>query len=164
MSAWIVSKRHIDVLVAGVLEAGGFRHRGKFITVIEDDGVYDGEAECMTANEVGRLLWSENHKSINARYNERTRTPNYLYAMPTQYADMVEEGGSILSEDGYWVHNTRKNLRVSPGVLAKQLACYDYQSCEHEGYYKSRAFSVVLSLSRALLGKVEGYDAAEWGV
>lgn len=149
MSAWIVSKRHIDVLVAGVLLNGGFRHRGKFVPVVADGEEYEGPNECMDASSLGEMLWRENHKSINWRYNSRERTPVYIYKEPKTYVGWDET----------WKHPT-----VEPAVLAKQVSCYDYQSCEHPTYYRSRAYSVVLSLAEHLLGKVEGYEDAPWGI
>lgn len=156
MSAWIVSKAHIDVLVAGVLEQGGFQHRGKFISVVGDDDVYDGEAECIDATELGELLWRENHKSINYRYGTRERTPSYVYRAPEKHQTTSKTWGSTKYLD--------EQTRVDSGVLAKQVACYDYQTCEHQTYYRSRAYSVVCALSRALVSKVEGYEDAPWGV
>ena len=50
MSAWIVNRKHIDVLVAGVLEQGGFRHHSKYITVVSDGFEYMGKNECMEAS------------------------------------------------------------------------------------------------------------------
>jgi len=153
MSAWIVSKHHIDVLVAGVLENGGFRHRGQHVKVLAPDEVYEGSKAqwVMDANELGEMLWRENHKSINYRYGQRERTPDYLYRTPKAYQ----------VQDLSW---SPVRTIVDPAILAKQVSCYDYQSCEHEGYYKSRAYSVMLSLAEHMLGKVEGYEDAPWGV
>ena len=66
--------------------------------------------------------------------------------------------------EGVWQLNTRLRLTVDQGVLAKQVSCYDYQSCEHDTYYASRAYSVMCSLATSLLSAVEGYESAPWGV
>lgn len=57
MSAWIVSKGHIDVLVNGLAAYG-------LITPVD-------------MNAVGQELWAENHASVNYRYDESTPTPHY---------------------------------------------------------------------------------------
>ena len=52
MSAWIVSKGHIDVLVNGLLQHG----------LISPKEIA----------QTGQLLWRENHLSVNDRYAETT--------------------------------------------------------------------------------------------
>ena len=143
MSAWIVSKKHIDVLVAGLIEAGGYRHRGTWVTVTEEN-----------ASEVGQMLWRENHKSINYRYNERQRTPAYTFELPKEYAQV--------SPDKFQVG--RLCITVEPGVLGKQVSCYNYQTCEHAAYYRSRAYRCVCSIAENLIRQVPGYNEAAWGV
>lgn len=61
MSAWIVTKAHIDALVHAL-----------------------GKREMLeaTLDETGQMLWHENHLSVNYRYNEQTPTPTYVYAAP----------------------------------------------------------------------------------
>jgi len=57
MSAFIVASGHIDVLINAAAQYGAL----------------DGK----DPRELGQMLWRENHRSVNARYGERTRTPNY---------------------------------------------------------------------------------------
>lgn len=59
MSAWIVSKGHVDCLVQSLAMEG-------IISFNEADAV-------------GQDLWRENHRSINYRYDERRRTPKYAF-------------------------------------------------------------------------------------
>jgi len=61
MSAWIVSKAHVDVLVHALSSRG--------LLLISPD-------------EAGQILWRENHTSVNYRYREHTRTPSYTYTEP----------------------------------------------------------------------------------
>lgn len=83
MSAWIVSKKHIDVLVAALVE--------------------EQVIKLADADETGRILWRENHKSVNARYAEKTRAPAYTFE-----------------------HESTSNV-----VVLKSIHCYEYQTCEH---------------------------------
>ena len=145
MSAWTVSKTHIDVLVRGLIEAGGYHHRGVWVDVGEDN-----------ASEVGQMLWRENFRSVNYRYNERKSTPPYSYKTPEKFITT-----SQLWENVKWLE---EQSHIDRALLAKQLHCYNYQSCEHEAYYKSRAYSAVLYLGYRAASHVEGYDEAEWGV
>lgn len=71
MSAWMVSKNHIDVLVEGAIRLG---------LVAPAD-----------ATKTGRMLWRANRKSIRARYGasrydtpETYDNPTYFYAEPRE--------------------------------------------------------------------------------
>jgi len=57
MSAWIVEKAHIDVLIAAA--------RQYKLAGVEDELL------------VGQMLWRENHRSVNHRYSENEATPRY---------------------------------------------------------------------------------------
>lgn len=61
MSAWIVSKGHIDALVQSL--------------------VVEGLVPMDKALEVGQMLWHENHLSIQARYGDEPNTPDYTPEM-----------------------------------------------------------------------------------
>lgn len=61
MSAWIVSKAHIDVLVTGLVRS----------EVVASEG--------LTPDQLGQALWEENHRSVNYRYGEDTPTPEYRH-------------------------------------------------------------------------------------
>lgn len=128
MSAWTVSKVHIDIMVWALIRQGGFYHRGQEIDVNE-----------YTADEIGRMLWTENFKSVNYRYDERKRTPPYVYAAP-RFAEFTE-----------------------PGFIAKQVACYEYQTCEHKGWPSSKAYSACSGIARYCMRQISD-DDAEWGV
>ena len=49
-------------------------------------------------------------------------------------------------------------------VLAKQVDCYAYQSCEHDGWEKSQAHEMCESIKYHLLNNHPDYDAAPWGI
>lgn len=104
MSAWIVERGHIDVLVAAGV---GYQ----VIPVTDAVGT-------------GARLWRENHESVNFRYREDESTPAY----------------------GPAPHPTE---RLHPVAVLKALDCYDYQSCEHDGWASSAAaeFTTLLRLA-----------------
>jgi hypothetical protein len=121
VSAWIVSKTHIDALVQALIEAD----------LIEAD----------KATATGKMLWRENHKSINARYGASPRTPAYTYT--------PLEGRAF----------------DAPAVIQSAAVCYDYQTCEHEGYRSSKARLFVLALA-GMVKDSERHDGLKgpWGV
>jgi hypothetical protein len=124
MSAWIVTKAHIDVLV----HALGVRE------LFPDD---------MTPDEVGRLLWQENHNSVNYRYDETEPCPEYVYTAPPSEWDLNE--------------------------VMTEVSCYEYQTCEHPGWNPSVAHLLMTQLRRALLAAGASHDESRdrgtpWGV
>jgi hypothetical protein len=80
-------------------------------------------------------LWRENHRSVNARYGERTRTPQYTYRRP---------GGDIGCYG--WA------------AIDMLVHCYDYQTCEHATYEQSRAFGWIQQLKDSLHAKAPCYQ------
>src|SRR5690348_7047317 len=61
MSAWIVSKAHVDVLVYAMA-------RRELLEV--------------TTDQAGAILWGENYRSVNYRYRETAETPAYAFTEP----------------------------------------------------------------------------------
>ena len=59
MSAWTVSKKHIDLLV----------------TLAAQEELLGGKTE----TEFGQILWDENYRSVNYRYSEQTPSPHYEF-------------------------------------------------------------------------------------
>lgn len=59
MSAWIVTREHVAVLVNALSQFG-----------VEAGGSLES---------VGQLLWHECHLSVNYRYDEHTPTPGYVH-------------------------------------------------------------------------------------
>lgn len=121
MSAWIVSQAHIDCLVQSLINEG----------IVERDD----------ATKVGKELWRENHRSVNYRYGERTRTPNYVF-----------QGTSA---------------PLDAAIVYKQVACYEYQTCERSDWEKSVSFRLTQLLRERLLGHLgltqeEFYNDPRW--
>lgn len=122
MSAWIVSKKHIDALVTAAVE-----HR-----LVKDT------PEARDA--AGLMLWRENHRSVNARYGESTRTPSYSF--------------------------TRRE--EAPVTVVKSIGCYEYQTCEHDGWTRSKARRLCVELKARVADEIvsatDAYNAAPWGL
>ncbi|HEX9337733.1 MAG TPA: hypothetical protein VF892_17690 [Pseudonocardiaceae bacterium] len=108
MSAFIVGKEHIDALVSAGVQLG-------LITAVD-------------ATQTGVLLWQENHHSVNHRYGEHTRPPDY-------HADLTTDA-------------------LHPIAVLRVLACYEYQSCEHPGWPRGDAYRWCQRLRRAALARL----------
>ncbi len=55
-------------------------------------------------------------------------------------------------------------FRPSPGGLAKQLDCYEYQCCELPDWEGSEAKEIVDRARRLILRGLEDYEQAAWGI
>lgn len=135
MSAWLVSRRHIDALVTAATTAQ----------------FYNRELEQITAepDALGRLLWGECLKSVSARY---PRDGDGEWPGPA---------GLTRAEIAGYTHTP---LTFDPVTLLKALDCYEYQSCEHDGWRTSTAREVCQSLRRYLIATLPGYHNAPWGL
>lgn len=124
MSAWVVSKAHINAMVRYGL---GARRR----SCGELTWYYNGkhkELTTKTASEIGQLLINENVASVTGRY------PN------SSYTDLP---GPC---DAYWVlpykYHENPYAKYPSAVEAIKLAkCYMYQSCEHPQTFKQEVVS-----------------------
>ena len=107
MSAWTVSKAHIDVLVNAL--------------------VNEGVIALGSAQYSGGQLWSENYRSVNIRYGERTPRPPYRF--------------------------TRVDWPLDDAVVLRCIGCYDYQCMEYDGYDRQPGMRKLHKLKRALIVK-----------
>ena len=139
MSAWIVSRAQIDALVLA-----GIQFRVPFDPATSA-GRIPTPAELAAA---GTALWTENHRSVNHRYDEDTAVPDYTPALP--------------------------EVLLDPVAVVKLIACYAYQSCEHPGWDTSASADFCTRLREAVLAGLPmeedvtgfavpvGYDSRPW--
>lgn len=142
MSAYVVSEGTVHGLVvaglrlarwsplrwqlpipAGELERG--YQRGSWIgpgahALIEK---YGRELTEETAGRVGAMLWAENVRSVNHRYDEGDWEPVYP-GLPRGW----------------------RAVNVDPAKVLSVISCYEYQSCEHPEWRESEAFAYVGAL------------------
>lgn len=131
MSAWIVSKNHIDVLVY-------WFGKTECLAGVES-------AEGLTADQLGQELWRENHRSVNYRYSERRGTPAYHYTHPV-----------APTERDYYEPFELDNLEHAQ----RQLACYRYQTCERKDWERSKSHEWIEHLNAVLVTSL-GYESEE---
>jgi ABC-type uncharacterized transport system ATPase subunit len=109
MSAFIVNKTHIDAIVTAIVDCPNINI-----------------SRCESAlNSIGQILWDENYKSVNYRYNEDEKTPKYLH----------------------------KVKHVSLVQAIKAINCLNYQSCEHPEYDNSESKKIQNSAKEFLFKK-----------
>ena len=132
MSAFIVSAAHIDLLVSFAVKHG-VRYETNGRTILATPEI---------AEEIGQILADENYRSVNHRYQERTK-------------------GHFGSPETYKF----KPAQLLPAiVILKQVACYAYQACETENWEQSVAFAICEAIKDAAIPELPGYAAAPWGI
>lgn len=169
MSAWIVSREHIDLLVS--FGASGYRARyagdGRGASwVVEDPAEtpwpqwtyrdirhpveVDGE-HLSGVDFAGRLLWTENVKSIHYRY-----------------PDTLEDGGDypgpvdFSAGEAMGYTHTAHAYRLTPLEAIHACDCLDYQSCEHPEWRTSEAYRCLQAIRELAIASLEG-DQGPWG-
>ena len=75
--------------------------------------------------EIANTLYAANNKSVNYRYDEKHRITRFKVVEETKSVNEIE--------------------------LYKLVGCIDYQSCEFDGYKKSKAFKILNGLEKYLL-------------
>lgn len=161
MSAFIVSKAHIDALVRtalhgpmGVGRAGGWEPLVYYVpleqgTMVKRDVRFD-------ADEIGRMLWQANYDSVAYRYGHKT----------------VEERDAAFIVTQDWINNYTADVRwpvyprqlLTHAAALKALECYVYQSSERDDWDKSEAAQFCRHLQTWLIQTLPGYDAAPWEI
>ena len=155
MSAWIVSKAHIDFLVSAAKHFGirAINNNGELVCAEEDP------------DQIGQILWNENYRSVNFRYNENKSAPEYHY---DTRCDRIKPGSLAEVNEGAPDFNGLTGI----GFLLKALGCYNYQSCETDDYEKTEAKAIVSTLYHCAADKLcelspvsrAAHEAFPWGL
>ncbi len=141
MSAFVVDKKHIDILVRAAINRSyhdelRYYHDGTWHTV-----------DHSTANQTGQMLWDANVRSVSYRYPHDS-----LESLP----------GRI---DSPWLKPFEYDLNapvVTPVEVLKAIACFDYQSCEPPEWESAQAHSFCEALRIHAINQLPGYEAAPW--
>jgi len=145
MSAFMVSKSHINALVAVAYYGPAGAHSRYWYAPY----FHDHKLQREDLDELGDMLVKENLSSIHARYPDTISNPdatpgpcNNYWLEPFQFAD-----GS---------------KRPNVVQALKLIACYEYQSCEHDEWERSAARRYCEGLRHALINCLPGYEEAPW--
>lgn len=151
MSAYMVSKAHIDALVNVAVfgPKGTSRGQGGWYAVYY--GNPSRKADDHVMNQIGDMLVRENLSSIHSRYPDTIEKPE----------------GTPGPIEQYWLNEYEFEYpqRTLTAVEAlKAVSCYEYQSCEHPEWKNSDAASFCESLRHNLIGCIPGYSDAAWEI
>ena len=139
MSAFVLGKVHIDALLTAAVDADLYIYHDNQPTKVAFDN----------ADEIGARLVAENVASVRGRYPD---IPDSLDDMPgpidNEYALAATRGE----------YHFARTQDFTPGQLLAAVTCYEYQSCEHDGWKGSFAEAFCDYLRGELCRKVPGYD------
>ncbi|HCG01491.1 MAG TPA: hypothetical protein DEV93_13215 [Chloroflexi bacterium] len=157
MSAFMVGKQHIDLMVDATTYNvrhwpfswyhEGTRHELLHGSSGETPRHNAGSVEYSTAA-IGRMLIDENLRSIHARY-----------------PDTVDGGQVPGPFESYWEQPYSCPIMlptVDAVQVLKAIDCYEYQSCEHDGWETSTARAFCDALRGAMIHRLPGYEEAQW--
>lgn len=154
MSAWVVSKTHLDLLITAGLLYPNMQCRGaklQWRDPSENPSRWH-ELDYDNADQVGVMLWAANYRSVGNRYPDAEGEEDGLPG-PEDFS-----GATVLTYTHRMVPGP-----LDPVVVLKALACYEYQSCEHDGWKTSAAKAFCAALRTACIDQLPGYDDAPWG-
>lgn len=150
MSAFVVDKVHIDALVDAAMSRSGRSWPLSWYWAKAPMQRFD--LDYSNADAVGSMLWAENVRSVQRRYPDTIDSGEY--PGPADFATV-----EILT---YRFECLAPHL--SPVEALKALACYEYQSCEHDGWADSQARAFCDALRHDLINRLPGYAEAQWSV
>lgn len=145
MSAFVVSHDHIDALLsfASMRYTYGpvsyyVKETGARVTITEEN-----------ATEIGRILLTENERSIYARY-------------PDCKPGNDDSRPGTIGEDATSYNFTRWPLTspLTAVSILKGCSCFDYQACETDDYEQSLACTIIEAIRQRAIGRLPGYDEA----
>ena len=149
MSAWVVNKATIDLLVSAGLAFPRLRISNGNLSWVH--GEHHGQLTLESADVIGGKLWAENYASVNDRYPDAEDEPEGLPG-PAGF-----EGVDTLTYTFEQIPGT-----LDPVVVLKVLSCYESQSCEHAGWEACEARAICNQLRYACINALAGYDEAPW--
>lgn len=143
MSAFVVSKDHIDAIVTvalfGVSECSA--QSGQWFPPYF--GNPSRPVDIYSVNRLGEMLLLENEDSVRARYpsHNDSEAPVYIYPFHSLPVPLINAVAAL-----------------------KLIDCYEYQSCEHEEWDLSATKRFCHNLRSSLITSLPGYDAAPWAI
>ena len=141
MSAYIVDNRTIDIIIDGM---------AAFEVNVYSGGRWLRPSESIEDRQaVGQMLLDANYESVNARYDESEKAPEYQRALPSFVR-------------GLYKFSSTKALNILLGCVWN----FEYQSCEAEGWNDNPVRNALAQLEREAMRRV--FDLAGlphcWGV
>jgi hypothetical protein len=150
MSAYVVDPTHIDVMLSlainGPKETRPGRWTAPYVYELLDGDEHTGPVTRETADLAGRALMAECVASVSHHYLD---SPGELPGpLPTPDPAQYE-----------W-KDFGRFLTPVEGLCA--IDGFEYQSCEHPGWWDSGAHHFCQRFRKALIRCLSGYEGAEW--
>lgn len=86
---------------------------------------------------MGQILWDENYRSVNYRYDED-------YSAPTFKVDPY--------------------VKMSAVETVKLCDCYNYQTCEAPDWKETEAYAIMQAVREAAISALPGMSEAPWTI
>jgi hypothetical protein len=154
MSAFVVDKKHIDLIVCAAEYYGKQGYQGAKMQwwQTDENGDYAGwrylsanedeREEYYTLSQLGQILVNENVASVCGRY-------------PDCDSDIGNLPGPI---DAYYmgpyVYENPGRL-LTPGEAFAAIDCLDYQSCEHDAWRKTEAHAFLEAFRKSVCDSIK---------
>ncbi len=135
MSAYTVAPAHLSALVNAWISLGCMAPSFEVARNGEHHMIRADDADSW--QRIWSLLAVENAVSVASRYNE---------------------------EPSPCLGNHRSGPSLPPVAVLKALACYEYQSCEHEGWADSIAAKFVAHVRAGMIARLPGFEEADWSI
>jgi hypothetical protein len=163
MSAFVVDPTHIDMMLSvaihgpadGTWRAGG-SWTGPYVNGLLAEG--GGPLRHADADAAGSALLAECIESVAYRYGVTSE----VRCTPIEEILAADLPGPIPIPDPRNYEWTDFGRALRAVETFKAIDCYSYQSCEHMGWGTSGAFAFCARLRSAVIGAMDGYDAAPW--
>ncbi len=148
MSAYMVDREHIAVLVQFATRLAPPHHNGlrvwwdcRWITF--DHGDSDHAAK------MGAELWTENRRSIEARYPDCKGSDD----LPGKVGEN-------------WVYGShqRPQRERNPVEILAACAGYFYQACETDDWERTKAHAILDAIKEKAIRMLPGYQDADWTI
>ena len=155
MSAYLVDKRHIDLLLKATdqysRQFGITWSNGTIRKHFQQGEIlhYAQQQRIGNRDDIGAMLWAENLQSVSERY-------------PDDHSGERPGRVGLADADILAYEFTPQAYHVTPVEALKALACYEYQACEHDEWDQSEAKDFCESLRHALINALPGYEEAPW--
>lgn len=163
MSAFVVEDEHISALV-NAADHHARRGHGQFHWYAKDE---DGATVHYELSRTGE-------DSVEPAYTVRPEYSSSDYAYPEHIKVSFASLGAMLLAENMRSVNDRYDeddvehiyqhsaLHVTPVATLKATQCYEYQSCEHEGWETSAAKAFCEALTHSIISDLPGYEDAPW--
>lgn len=136
MSAYMVEKNHVLYLAQAASD-----YEAKWMPNGKDWRIMRRSAPFSEIMEVAQILWDQNLRSVNYRYNE------------------------VGGENIYTIsrRDVETAFSLDPVQVIKACHCLAYQSCETPDYDETEAGKICKAIEAAAIRHLPGYRDAEWG-